>query len=221
VRDEELRRRAKRLRDREFTPYQPDFWNRKYTDDVEQLEWYQDPAALDKVLSQYVKPGMKVLIVGCGNSAIGETLYDKGVLDITNIDFSEVVIEQMQAKCAEKDMMKWVAMDVREIDKEVCPDESFDVVFEKACLDSTMSGPGSARNVDRLLGAVSTALKPLGTFISISFSKPETRLPFLDNPGFKWDVDVDKKGMPKPMINPNDIADTRNVHFAYIMTKKF
>jgi len=221
--DEELRTRARRLRDRGFAPSNAEYWNRRYVEDVEPMEWYQQPQALEKVLNQYVRAGMKVLIVGCGNSTLGESMYDTGVVDITNIDFSDVVISQMEDKyAADRDGMKWAAMDAREMNKTVCPDETFDVVIDKACLDCNMSGPGSARNADRMLSEVSRVLKPLGVFISISFMKPDQRLPFLEKEdGFKWDVEKPVKTMTKPTINPTDIPDIRNPHFVYVITKKF
>lgn len=219
---EELRARARRLRAQGFNPASNDYWNRRYDEDKEPMEWYQPPSGLQEVLGRYVKPGMKVLIVGCGNSTLGETLYDTGVVDITNVDFSEAVIAQMEDKYAvDRDGMKWSAMDVREMNRQICPDTYFDVAIDKACLDCNMSGTGSARNADRLLSEVFRVLKPLGVFLSVSFSKPDQRLQWLENPGYKWDVEVDKKGITKPTINPTDMPDSRNPHFVYVCTKRF
>ena len=47
-------------------------------------------------LSDYESP--RVLIVGCGNSRVGEKLYDSGYHDVTCVDASTVVIAQMKYK---------------------------------------------------------------------------------------------------------------------------
>lgn len=100
-----------------------DYWESRYTRDRDTFEWYQrydgirhilTPAYLSKnsststtdatehINSQVVFPKKercRVLIVGCGNSALGEDmLKDAWVGGITNIDYSTVVIEQMRDK---------------------------------------------------------------------------------------------------------------------------
>ena len=40
----------------------------------------------------------KILNVGCGNSRLSEELYEDGFEDITNIDFSQKVISQIEEK---------------------------------------------------------------------------------------------------------------------------
>merc|ERR1711981_180104 len=141
------------------------------------MEWYQRPdrEGLMPLLETIVKPGMQVLIVGCGNSALGEHLYEMAA-DVTNIDFSETVISQMEEKYGAKcEGMKWHCMNVREMNPQICPDSHFDVVIDKACLDCNLSGPGSARNADYFCAEVSRVLKSMGVFISLSFAKPDVR----------------------------------------------
>lgn len=48
------------------------------------------------------KKDMKILILGCGNADFGPDLYDDGFENIVNVDYSEVVIKQMQEKHGEK-----------------------------------------------------------------------------------------------------------------------
>jgi len=232
-RTEDLRGKAQQIKEDGFFPWEADYWNDRYEmeendakdrgDSVIPFEWYQPPEALMSILSGLIKPLIKpkVLIVGCGNSRLGEVLYDKGVFDITNIDFSDVVISQMEEKYgAEKDGMKWACMNARDMNKQICPDDTFDVVIDKACLDCNMSGPGSARNSDSVLFQISRVLKAMGVLISISFAKPETRLPLFEKPGYKFEI-TDKKAIPKPTINATDIPDSQNPHYVYVMTKKF
>lgn len=61
-------------------------------------------------------------------------LYDLGYKSQTSIDFSPVVIEQMQTKHPQ---LQWQIMDVR---KMKFPDASFDIAIDKATLDAMLYG---------------------------------------------------------------------------------
>ena len=50
--------------------------------------------------------GKEILIVGCGNSRMNEILYNEGYRNITNIDYSKVLIDEMNQKYAEKEEME-------------------------------------------------------------------------------------------------------------------
>ena len=62
-------------------------------------------------------------------------MYRDGYRDITNIDYSSVVIRKMKEKYKSLDTVKWEVMDVADIKYE---DESFDAVIEKGTLDSLL-----------------------------------------------------------------------------------
>ena len=62
-------------------------------------------------------------------------MYCDGYRDITNIDYSSVVIRKMQEKYKSLDSMKWEVMDITDMTFE---DESFDAVIEKGTLDSLL-----------------------------------------------------------------------------------
>jgi ubiquinone/menaquinone biosynthesis C-methylase UbiE len=60
-------------------------------------------------------------------------LYEDGYENITNIDVSDVIIEQMQRTHAERyPRMQFLTMDVTAM---TFPDESFDVVLDKGTLE--------------------------------------------------------------------------------------
>ena len=159
-----------------------------------------------------------MLIVGCGNSEMGPFLYDTGVIDIINIDFSDVVIRQQKERHKDRDGMQWEVMNALEMDDGIVPPEYFDVVIDKACFDSVVSNPGSARNGDQFLAGISKRLKPQGIFIHVTFALPPKRLKLLEVAGYKWDVTYDKNGIEKPTIDNN--AEKEH-HYVYVMKKQF
>lgn len=62
-------------------------------------------------------------------------MYSAGYHSITNIDYSSVCIGAMSARHRDCPGMTWHQMDVRRLS---FPDASFDVVLEKATLDSML-----------------------------------------------------------------------------------
>merc|ERR1712167_330226 len=96
------------------------------------------------MVTQYLKPDKSILVIGCGNSKFSEDLYEDGFKNITNIDFSENVINQMKEKYESKiPDMKWEHMDVKDMK---FPDGEFDVIIDKACLDAICCGDNSVPN---------------------------------------------------------------------------
>jgi hypothetical protein len=53
----------------------------------------------------------EILIPGCGSSTIGAHLYKEGYTNITNIDTSSVLINQMSELYASLDQMEFTTMD--------------------------------------------------------------------------------------------------------------
>lgn len=65
---------------------------------LSEFDWYQDWSNLRDIISQFVKYKGKILNVGAGNSVLSEEMYKEGYKNITNIDFSEIVVDDMQTK---------------------------------------------------------------------------------------------------------------------------
>ena len=63
-----------------------------------EFDWYQNWANLRDIISQFIRYDSKILNVGAGNSPFSEAMYAEGYKYITNIDFSEIVVEDMQLK---------------------------------------------------------------------------------------------------------------------------
>lgn len=100
------------------------------------FEWYGEYENLCDVLHRYIKINDQILVIGCGNSKLSESMFDVGLKNITNIDISEIVINQMSAKNRSRKEMKFIKMDMLNMDFE---NEKFDVVLDKGTLDALMS----------------------------------------------------------------------------------
>ena len=67
---------------------------------------------------------------GCGNSKMSEDMYHDNYENITNIDYSSVIIETMKEKCKHLSKMKWLEMDINDLKFE----EKFECILEKGAL---------------------------------------------------------------------------------------
>lgn len=100
------------------------------------FEWYGEYENLCGILHKYVKLTDAVLVIGCGNSKLSERMYDVGIPNITNIDLSAIVIQQMQAKNRARKEMQFLKMDMLKMEFD---DAKFDVCVDKGTLDALMS----------------------------------------------------------------------------------
>ena len=108
------------------------YWDERYRSE-ESFDWFCDLSALD--IYQYLKPTDKILVLGCGNSALSSSLYNRGYCHIDNIDFSSVVIDRMRTKNVSLAGMSWHVMDMLDLK---FGDKLFDVVLDKGSIDSLL-----------------------------------------------------------------------------------
>merc|ERR1712137_623588 len=80
-----------------------------------------------------------------------------------------VVVKAMQEKYRDKPHMNYRQMDARQMDFNP---ESFNVVVDKAMLDSILCGEGSTHNAQKMLMEVSKVLKPDGVYVVVSHGHP-------------------------------------------------
>lgn len=134
------------------------------------------------------KASLRVLVVGCGNSALSEDLYKDGFINSVSIDYSEVVIGQMQ-KVYKKSIpdLRFETMDVR--DMKFAKDTFFDVIFDKGTLDTLLcGGEDTARNARMMLFHIHKVMKAGSVFFIITYGTPDTRLHYLQSSRFKWNI---------------------------------
>ena len=172
-----------------------DYWNKRYKSDPEPFEWYQKYTALkpvlSKILSNYQSP--KMLILGCGNSRLSEEMYNDGHKHITNVDFSDVCINQMQERYSDYEGMRYLCMNVCNLEFE---NGSFDVIIDKGTLDSVLCGESATEGIHKALKEVTRVLKSDGVFVCVSYGIPEYRLPYFENTDGRWSVEIQKIKKP-------------------------
>lgn len=94
------------------------------------FEWYGEYENLCGLIHQYIKPTEKILMVGCGNSKLSESMYDVGKLThIINIDLSDSVIKQMALKNKKRSDMIFLKMDMLNV--RICFYYGFGMLFNQ------------------------------------------------------------------------------------------
>lgn len=172
----------------------PVYWDLRYQRQREKdgpgytFEWFAElelvQTHLQMVFSEYDAP--RVLVVGCGNSKLSELIYNNGHADITNIDFSAVVVKDMKERYKTFEGMLFYLCNV--IDLSFFPENSFDIIIDKGCLDCVFSMLDGARSAIKACKEIFRVLAPRGSFLLYSCGSPRTRETHLKAKGLRWDV---------------------------------
>lgn len=161
-----------------------EYWERLYAgSDGATDEWIQSWPALAAIVDAHVPRDARVLHVGCGNSLLGEAMYDAGWREILNIDYAPSVIEQMRARAAQRPGLEYRVMDVLALD---LPDASMGAVIEKGTLDAVACRDDGEEAFDRACAELHRVLRPGGVFLSISMRAPWSRQARLERPALGW-----------------------------------
>ena len=106
--------------------------------DPEPFEWYYPYETFKEIINDCIAKEAKILIAGCGNSHFMEDMYDDGFFDITAMDVSRVVIDQVRTRCA-KDYPEIKFINGNMSDSNM-PGGSYDAIIDKAMFDSILCG---------------------------------------------------------------------------------
>ena len=162
------------------------YWDERFAQE-KVYDWLTKFDQVSMYLLPLLKVNDKILMVGCGNSTFSRDLYNAGYKNITNIDFSAVVIDKMKEKykleCPE---MTWEVMDMTDLSG--FEDQYFDVVIDKAAMDALAVDEGDVwdpaehviKAIDRTCSENARVLKTDGgKFVQISFAQPHFRTKYL------------------------------------------
>jgi EEF1A lysine methyltransferase 4 len=100
-------------------------------------------------------------------------MHDEGFRDVTGVDISQTVIEQMQARNGGRPGLRFLVMDVCRLE---FGDASFELVLDKSTLDALYCGDTPELQVKAMLGEVSRVLSPEGVYLGVSYGAPASRL---------------------------------------------
>lgn len=183
--------------DSELDPCNADFQTVEYWDKRYALEgagkgfdWFRKYADIRDLIHELVPDrSCRILMLGCGNSTLSKDMYDDSYMNIVNLDYSTVLIEQMRQRYPELD---WRVMDVRTLAEhaaELGGTHSWDVIIDKGTLDALMAENGSVwspsqqvlQNVKSEIDGVLELLKPrTGRFLYFTFGQPHFRKPHME-----------------------------------------
>jgi len=87
-----------------------EYWESRYSLYSREMDWYinfqkiSEDFKIEYFLNNYLssKKKSKILELGCGNSSLAVELHDLGYKNISGLDFSITVIEQMKFKFSQK-----------------------------------------------------------------------------------------------------------------------
>uniref|UniRef100_A0A8R1E242 Methyltransf_11 domain-containing protein n=1 Tax=Caenorhabditis japonica TaxID=281687 RepID=A0A8R1E242_CAEJA len=158
-----------------------DYWDERFKTE-QKFEWLSGLDAFQHIVTPLVDQESRIAHIGCGSSHVYMQLYNLGYENITNIDYSQVLIENGRRL---HPYMTWIADDITTLAN--CESASFDVVFEKATIEAVLVTEKSAwepsdealRTLESIFSSISRVLKPNGMFISVSFTQPHFRIPAL------------------------------------------
>ncbi|XP_051129561.1 uncharacterized protein LOC127250360 isoform X2 [Andrographis paniculata] len=180
-----------------------DNWDKFFTlrgaDDS--FEWYAEWPELQAPFMQHLlSPAVSILVPGCGNSRLSEHLYDAGFSNITNVDFSKVVITDMlRRNVRERPRMKWRVMDMTSMQ---CESESFDAVIDKGGLDALMEPKHGPVLGYKYLSEVKRVLKSGGKYICLTLAEPHVLDILFPKFRFGWKMSIYNIAQKSSSRNP-------------------
>ena len=131
-----------------------------------------------KKQQQSEKEEEPMLILGCGNSRLGEELLQEGFVGpIVQTDVSRRVIESMSQRCnqyVDDQKMSFVEDDATELS--AFRNNMFHGCFDKGLIDAIYCADEYTQCAS-VLNSVNRVLIPGGVFIFLSFTRPEFLLP--------------------------------------------
>lgn len=184
------------------------YWNNYYEQNTDQFDWLQSWQTFKKSIPSGFTLAGNALNVGCGNSTMPEKLLEEGFARVLNIDFSNIVIEQMSQKYENESRLEWKVADCTNMD---INDQSFDCIFDKSTLDCLACSDNAETQINSYLNEVHRILKPDGFFVLISFAPEVTRKRYFKPFTQKLKI-LSVIHVPKPEF-PNTF------HYIYLITK--
>ncbi|KDQ26906.1 hypothetical protein PLEOSDRAFT_1093840 [Pleurotus ostreatus PC15] len=169
-----------------------EYWDQRYSqeDEDSSFDWFKSYGEISSTIHDIIPDkAARILMLGCGNSKLTEQMYDDGYKNIVNIDYSQVVIDKMQRRHAERrPELTWLEMDIRDLK---FADDAFDVAIDKGTMDAMMTSKGDVwdppaqviEDCEReVMEVVRVLKKGTGRFVYLTFGQPHFRKRYLTKP---------------------------------------
>jgi len=143
---------------------------------------------LKPIFDSYIQlKDVPILIVGCGNSELAEELKADGYQTLHNIDYSEVVISQMNQRVQDLNLqgIEYRVMDACQMSFN---DATYKFVIDKGTLDAIMCGDNANEVGEKMLKEISRVLASGGVFILISCMPRGFVWPLLNSQTLGWKI---------------------------------
>jgi len=211
----------------------PSYWEERFRNE-RSFDWYIGFTQLEPVfkVAHLVGTDDRILMIGCGNSPLSQNMYDAGYLRIVNMDVSPTVIQNMRRRhrsaverCGrlgggddgdggglEEGLMSFHVGDSTSMPQ--YGDGTFDVVFDKGCLDALRCCHRSEGLVTAMLKEVYRVLPPGGIYLCVT-SGSRTR--WLKSPALGWDVGLIKINRT---VEDGEEQEHQKKVFLYVCKKK-
>jgi SAM-dependent methyltransferase len=154
-----------------------EYWQNKYKEKETTFEWLENYSEIRDYIRSHIPCESKILIPGCGNSTMGPEMRDDRYNNIEQIDFSEVVVEQMSKRFPD---MIWKVMDITHLEYD---DNVFDVILDKGTIDALTCGGDVELNMKKACEEYIRVLKPGGLAYIVSFGQESDRRLYFDPEG--------------------------------------
>jgi SAM-dependent methyltransferase len=151
-----------------------------------EFEWILEPGDIIHLLSPAalgLEEEAKVLVTGCGTSALSELMYVQGFRHITSNDNNEAVILEMQNRNQSRPEMLW---EMHDLTKPFAQVDFFDVAVDKGTMDALW---GSSDDIIDMLCEIHRALVHGGVLFIVSFLPESFLVPFFSVPGIGFSIE--------------------------------
>jgi len=172
----------------------PSYWDIRYEKEqrsrlrFENFDWYCPIEQLWGVITQVVEvtERHKVLLLGCGSSSTIDLLYKHGFRDITAIDISPTIVQDMQKKYKDFPGVDFYCMDMQKLNR--FPDKTFTFVFDKGGIDALFCTLDFTFAVRAAVAEIYRVLRDEAVFVCVSHGGPRSRVPYFRS--VDWAVDT-------------------------------
>jgi len=172
----------------------PSEWDVYYENNPDVLEWHSS-VPLERISSYITTEQSDVLLVGCGNSRLPETILSMHTGQGTRLvllDTSQTCLDQLRQIHGYS--VEYMCGNAVELDQ-LFPDREFDMVLDKGLSDALFCSEGWNGPIEKLYKGAAKILRPgVGQYLLVSYKLPSSMQDFLrdvgEAVGLDWEFDL-------------------------------